>query len=153
MDKNVESVKSLYHDLIRAWNQRSASGMASLFANEGNVVGFDGSQLDTRAEILASMTDIFSKHPTAPFVTIIREIRPLSADSMLLRAVVGMTPEGQTEINPALNAIQTLVAQKKNERWMISLFQNTPAAFHGRPDLVEKLTEELKLTSKNQKPN
>ena len=28
--------------------------------------------------------------------------------------------------------------------WRISLFQNTPAQFHGRPDLVERLTRELR---------
>ena len=151
MDKNIESVKSLYLDLIRAWNSKSASGMASLFTNEGSVVGFDGSQMDSRAEILATLTEIFAQHPTAPYTIIIREIRPLSPDAALLRATVGMIPIGKKEINPAVNAIQTLVAQKKNDRWMISLFQNTPAAFHGRPDLQEKLTKELTLASLDQK--
>ncbi|MGZ4033139.1 MAG: SgcJ/EcaC family oxidoreductase, partial [Tumebacillaceae bacterium] len=28
--------------------------------------------------------------------------------------------------------------------WQIALFQNTPAQFHGRPELVEQMTAELR---------
>ena len=54
-----------------------------------------------------------------------------------------MVPSGQSEINPAVNAIQTLIGQKEQEEFLIALFQNTPAAFHGRPELSRQLTEEL----------
>lgn len=59
-----------------------------------------------------------------------------------MRAIVGMVPDG--ELVPALNAHQTLVAVKRDSQWTIELFQNTPAQFHGRPDLVEQMTEELR---------
>jgi hypothetical protein len=55
-----------------------------------------------------------------------------------------MVPPGQTDINPAVNTIQTLVAVKRDGTWRIALFQNTPAQFHGRPELVQQLTEELR---------
>jgi hypothetical protein len=29
-------------------------------------------------------------------------------------------------------------------KWRIALFQNTPAQFHGRPELVQQLTEQLR---------
>lgn len=51
---------------------------------------------------------------------------------------------GGTEINPDVNAHQTLVAVQKDGKWQIQLFQNTPAQFHGRPELVEQMTEELR---------
>jgi hypothetical protein len=63
---------------------------------------------------------------------------------MLLRATVGMVMPGQTELNPALNAIQSLVAARRDGHWRIELFQNTPAAFHGNPDAMKKLTDELR---------
>ena len=74
----------------------------------------------------------------------IREVRRIDSDAALLRAVVGMVPAGQTDLNPAVNAIQSLVAVRRGERWRIVLFQNTPAQFHGRPDLAEALTQELR---------
>jgi hypothetical protein len=54
-----------------------------------------------------------------------------------------MVPPGKKEINPATNAIQSLISTKQNDVWKISLFQNTPAQFHGRPELVEAMTKEL----------
>ena len=54
-----------------------------------------------------------------------------------------MVPPGQANLNPAANTIQSLVAVKRGE-WRIALYQNTPAQFHGRPDLASAITEELR---------
>jgi len=61
----------------------------------------------------------------------------------LLRAVVGMIPPGQRELNPEANAVQSLVTVIEAERPMIGLLHNTPAEFHGRPHLGEELSREL----------
>jgi hypothetical protein len=50
---------------------------------------------------------------------------------------------GQSRIIPAANAHHTLVVVRNDGRWQIALFQNTPAQFHGRPGLVDKMTEQL----------
>jgi hypothetical protein len=55
-----------------------------------------------------------------------------------------MVPPGQSDINPAVNAIQTIVAVNRAGEWRIALLQNTPAQFHGRPEMVEALTQELR---------
>ncbi len=65
-------------------------------------------------------------------------------DFALLRANTGLIPPGKDDIDPALNAVQSMVAVRKGGAWKIALFQNTPAAFHERPDAVKKLTEELR---------
>jgi len=62
----------------------------------------------------------------------------------ILRAIVGMVPPGQVDLNPALNAHQTVVASRREGIWRIELLQTTPAQFHGRPDLVQQMTEELR---------
>jgi uncharacterized protein (TIGR02246 family) len=36
---------TLYLDLLAAWNARSADAFAMLFAEDGHVVGFDGSPM------------------------------------------------------------------------------------------------------------
>ena len=51
--------------------------------------------------------------------------------------------------NPAVNAIQTLVALKTDNDFQIVLFQNTPAAFHERPELGDKLTRDLQDALQN----
>ena len=134
----------LYHQLLSCWNRRSAGDYAALFAEDASVVGFDGSQMNGRAAIAAELGRIFADHPTAAYVGKIREVRLLAPGVALVRAVVGMVPPGQADINPATNAVQSLVAAEQAGTWRIILFQNTPAQFHGRPDLAEQLTSELR---------
>src|SRR4051812_25462550 len=112
-DSNQETaVEALYQQLLEQWNRRNAAAYAALFVEDANVVGFDGSQIDGRAEIEAQINQIFTDHQTAAYITKVREVRLLSPDVAILRAVVGMVPPGQSDINPAVNAIQTLVATK-----------------------------------------
>ena len=137
-------VHALYRQMLDGWNQRSAKDMASFFADDGNLVGFDGSEINGRAEIESHLRQIFADHATAPYVAKVRGVRFLTAEVALLRGVAGMVPPGQSDLNPAVNAVQTLVAARRDGTWRIALFQNTPAQFHGRPELVQQLTEELR---------
>ncbi|WP_339226315.1 SgcJ/EcaC family oxidoreductase [Oceanobacillus sp. FSL K6-2867] len=139
-----EEIQELYQKLIDAWNKRDAKGMAEQFSEQGVQIGFDGSKVVGRAEILSHVKPIFEDHPTAPFLTKIKSIKPLGKDAAILHAIAGMIPPGKTDIEPDVNAHQTLVAVKINDNWQIELFQNTPARFHGRPELVEQMTEELR---------
>jgi len=117
--------------------------MAALFVADGHVVGFDGSEIDGREAIEASMRDIFAHHKTARYIAKVRSVRLVDGVA-ILRAVAGMVPPGQHDLNPDLNAIQTLVASNNTGTWRIELFQNTPAAFHGREEARDRLTAELR---------
>jgi len=55
-----------------------------------------------------------------------------------------MAPPGPSDINPAVNAIQTFIATRRDGPWRIALLQNTPAQLHGRPELAEALGEALR---------
>jgi len=138
------SIRRLYEQILIAWNQQDAAAMAARFEEDGNLVGFDGSQADSRQAIEAHLRPIFADHPTAAYVAKVREIRMLGHDAGLLRAVAGMIPPGSGEINAALNTIHTLVAVQNADGWRAALFQSTPAAWHGRPQDSAALTEELR---------
>lgn len=138
------AVRALHGALLDAWNKRNTAAFAALFAEDGNLVGFDGSSVNGRTEIESHLRQIFANHPTAAYVGKIREVRLLTPDVAILRAVVGMVPPGQSDLNPAVNTIQSLVAAKHDGTWRTALFQNTPAQFHGRPDLARQLTKELR---------
>jgi uncharacterized protein (TIGR02246 family) len=143
-----DAVRRLYEELIAGWNDRSGEAFAAGFGPDGAVVGFDGSEQQGRDAIAAEMERIFADHETAPYVAKVKGVRLLGPEVALLRAVVGMIPPGQSDIEPTRNAHQTVVAQKQDGEWRIVLFQNTPAQFHGRPDLAERLTQELREVSR-----
>jgi len=142
-------VCELYRRLLEAWNERDAGAFAALYEEDGNQIGFDGTQMNGQAEIETHLSQIFADHMTAAYIGKVREVRFLNEGTAILRAVAGMIQPNQTDINPALNAIQSLVAVKRETQWKVALFHNTPAAFHGRPEAVAQLTEELReLVSK-----
>jgi uncharacterized protein (TIGR02246 family) len=139
-----QAARELYAEILRLWNQRDAGGFARLFTRNGNVVGFDGSQVDGQESIEAHLGQVFGGHDTAAYVGKVREVRVLAPGAVLLRAVAGMVPPGKTDLNPEVNTIHTLVAASQGDRWRVELFQSTPAAFHGRPAVSESLTKELR---------
>lgn len=136
-------IEALYLALLDAWNRRDATGMASLYADDGVQIGFDGSRADGAGQIRAHLEPIFRDHPTARFVAKVRDSRALDADTALLTSVAGMIPPGSDRIKPENNAVQTLVASRVGGGWRIALFQNTPAAWHGRDEDRANLTAEL----------
>jgi uncharacterized protein (TIGR02246 family) len=137
-------VRELYEHVLASWNRRDARGFAALFQDNGECIGFDGSQLIGRAEIAETLRQIFADHLTAPYFGKIKAVRFVGAHVAIVRAIVGMVPPGKEDLEPALNAVQTLVATRNEGTWQIALFQNTPAQLHGRPELVQRMTEELR---------
>lgn len=138
------STRELYARLLEAWDKRNARDYALLFASDGSIVGFDGSQVNGQLEVGAHLTEIFTHHQTPRYVSIVREVRLVATDVTLVRANTGLVPPGKDDIDPTLNAVQSVVAVQKGGSWKIALLQNTPAAFHDRPDVAKKLTEELR---------
>jgi uncharacterized protein (TIGR02246 family) len=136
-------VYNLYKELLKSWNEQQADNYGALFTEDASVIGFDGSMMNGRYEITEALRAIFADHRTNAFISKVREIRFLTTEVVLLRAVTGMHPPGGSAIKPDVNAIQSLIAVKKENTWRIALFHNTPAQFHGRPELAESLTKEL----------
>ncbi len=137
-------VYALYRRMLEGWNTRDAALMAAQFAPDGISIGFDGSQMSGQAEIGSTLQQIFTQHATPPFVHKLTSVRLLTPEVALLRAIAGMVPPGKSELEPSLNAVQTVVAQLCDGQWCISQLQNTPAALHGRPELMQQMTAELK---------
>jgi uncharacterized protein (TIGR02246 family) len=136
------AARDLYEGLIEAWNGHDARAFAALFGEEGVSIGFDGSQA-VGDGIREHLEAVFGDHLTAPYFAKVREVRALGADAVLLRAIVGMAPPGGDAVKPDANALHSLLAVRDGEQWRIALFQNTPAQYHGRPELVESHTAEI----------
>ncbi|WP_198174136.1 SgcJ/EcaC family oxidoreductase [Mesorhizobium xinjiangense] len=148
---NSHELVALYLKVLRGWNDRSAKSMAECFADEGVLIGFDGSLVAGRRAIEEHLDTIFADHPTPAFVAIVRATREIGGVG-IVRADVGMVPPGQSGINPAANARQTLVAREVDGGWKSELFQNTPAALHWDDEGRERLSAELDAAFKERGP-
>jgi uncharacterized protein (TIGR02246 family) len=138
---------ALYATLITGWNDHDGTAMAALFAPDGVVIGFDGSVSSGKQAIGTEMSNIFADHQTGRYAVKVKSVRELGQHAMILRAIAGLVPPGQTAIKPETNSHQTVVVEDRDDQWRIVLFQNTPAQFHGRPDLVEAMTRELQAVA------
>jgi len=137
------ATEELYRQIIDGWNAHDGDAFAAPFADDGQMIGFDGSHEAGRDTIAKSLNAIFADHKTAPYVVKVKEERTLGDDTGILLAAAGMIPPGKSEIEPSRNAWQTVVAERRDGDWKVVLFQTTPAQFHGRPDEVERFTAEL----------
>ena len=137
-------VFALYEDMLTAWNNRDGGAYAAHFAEDGAAIGFDGSEHAGRERIASDISGIFADHPTGRYVWKVRSVRLLGSDAAILRAIAGIVPAGQSDFNPQINALQTLTAARIDGQWRTVLFQNTPAQYHGRPELLEQMTAELR---------
>ncbi len=145
MDGGAESaVRELYGRILAGWNADDAQAFAAPLADDGEVVGFDGSEMRGRDEVARQVGAIMADHATGTYVGIVRSVRALSDDVALLRAVAGVVPAGERDIKPELNSVQSLVATRRHGRWEVDLYHNTPAAWHGQEAAGAALTEELR---------
>ena len=141
-------VRALYEQLIAGWNAHDGEAMAAPFAEDGVIIGFDGSVSSGRQAIGTEMSNIFADHETGRYAVKVQSVRALGPQAVILRAIAGLVPPGgQSAINAETNSHQTVVAEAQGGQWRIVLFQNTPAQFHGRPELVEDMTRELQAVA------
>lgn len=143
-DDDTLAIRRLYDDLMRAWNDGDAASFAKVFHVDGDLVGFDGTHLRGRNEIRAFHDDLFHLYVTGTrLVGVVRSVRFLDADVAVMHAEGGTTMPGESEVDPARNSIQTMVATNVDGAWRLAAFQNTRIVYFGRPELLERLTAEL----------
>ena len=146
IDNNEVVIRSLYFQMIDGWNKGNGEAFASPFAEDADLVGFDGTHLKGRQEIASFHQQLFDTFVKGSrLVGKIRNVRFLNPDVAIMHAVGGTIMAGQSDIEPERNSIHTLVIMKESDdKWRVTAFQNTRAQYIGRPEMAHELTEELR---------
>src|SRR5688572_11810128 len=108
-------VRALYDTLITAWNDHDGTAVAAAFAEDGVVIGFDGSVSSGKQTIGSEMANIFADHETGRYAVKVKSIRRLGQHAMILRAIAGLVPPGQAAIRSESH--QTVVAEAQDGQW------------------------------------
>jgi uncharacterized protein (TIGR02246 family) len=145
-----ERIEACYRELLKAWNRRDANAFAALFTEDGDAIGFDGSEMHGRADIASTLSAVFQNERTATYIAAIRGVREIAPGAVLLRAVVGMIPPDSLDLHLTVTATQSVVLIERDGDLAVLLLQSTPAVFHGRSDLAEALAMELELILRSQ---
>jgi uncharacterized protein (TIGR02246 family) len=151
------AVRDLYQQLMRAWNRGSGSGLADLFAEDGHLIGFDGTHLRGRKEIGPFHQRLFDRWlKGSRLVGQVTDVRFLGPDAAVLHAVGGTVLRGRRRPAPERDSIQTLVAVRQaGGDWCLAAFQNTRLRVMGagaRPFLLWTLSDWLWRVLRVNKP-
>lgn len=119
-------VRGLYRQLMDGWNKGSGESFSAPFAEDGDLIGFDGTYLKGRREIAAFHQPLFDKWLKGTrLVGDIKSLRFLTQDVAVMHAVGGTIMPGQSKPAPERDSIQTLVAKRSDGEWRLAAFQNT----------------------------
>ena len=130
---DVEAVRDLYRELMDGWNRGNGEDFAAVFAEDGDLVAFDGTHFEGRAEIAPFHQELFDKWMKGTrLVGRVKDVRFLSPDVALMHAVGGTVMRGKSAPTPERDSIQTLIATKRGGEWRLAAFRNTRVRPIGR---------------------
>lgn len=132
------TVEELYANLMEAWNKRDAKGFEDLFILDGDLVGFDGTQVHGQGSIGEHLRQIFDRQPTK-YVYRITGVTQISTEVAIVRAIAG----GE-DLDPKLHAVHRMTAVHRGGAYRVALFQMTPARLDNRPQDVAQMTADLR---------
>ena len=139
------AIRDLYQRMIDGWNTGSGEGFASVFAEDGEQVAFDGTRYQGRTAIAAAHQQLFGTWVKGSrLVGRVLGVRLLTKDVAQMNTIGGTVLAGQSDIAPDRNSVQTFVAVKRDGVWRVAAFHNTRAEYLGRPDKAQALTDELR---------
>jgi uncharacterized protein (TIGR02246 family) len=120
------AVRDLYRELMDSWNRGSGEAFAAVFTEDGDLVAFDGTHFEGRAQIASFHQELFDKWMKGTrLVGRVKDVRFLSPDVALMHAVGSTIMRGKSVPSPERDSIQTLVATRQNGEWRLAAFQNT----------------------------
>jgi uncharacterized protein (TIGR02246 family) len=127
------AVRALYQQMMHGWNQGSGKAFAAVFAEDGDLIGFDGTHLKGRQEIARFHQPLFETHLKGTrLIGQATSVRFLSPDVALMHAIGGTVMRGKSAPSPERDSIQTLVAMRDGGEWGLAAFQNTRVRPIGR---------------------
>jgi uncharacterized protein (TIGR02246 family) len=127
------AVRDLYQQWMDGWNQGSGVAFASVFTEDGDLIGFDGTHLKGREEINSFHQELFDKWLEGTrLVGQVENVAFPAPDVAVVHAVGGTIPSGKSTPVPERDSIQTLIATKRDGKWRIMAFQNTRIRRMGR---------------------
>jgi uncharacterized protein (TIGR02246 family) len=126
------AVRALYQQLMDAWNMGSGEAYAAPFAEDGDLIGFDGTHFRGRHEIAPFHQRLFDTQLKGTrLVGQVTSLRFLSPDVAPMHAVGGTVMRRKSAPSPERDSIQTLVAVKRDD-WCLAAFHNTRVRPIGR---------------------
>ncbi|MFC4338036.1 SgcJ/EcaC family oxidoreductase [Salininema proteolyticum] len=135
-ERDRERVEAVLEGIARAWNSGDAEAYAAAFTEDADYITFFGRRFRGRREIEDSHRYLFEGPLKGSKMADEGEtdVRMLSPDVALAVVTGGVEIDAGAGLPPDRESIVTFTAVRRDDRWLLSSFQNTrrdPA--QGRP--------------------
>jgi uncharacterized protein (TIGR02246 family) len=127
------AIRDLYQATMDGWNRGSGSAFAAAWAEDGHLVGFDGTHFTSRAKIAEFHDPLLRTHLKGTrSVGAVTDVQFPAPDVAVLHARGGTIMAGGSRPTPERDSIQTMVAVRREGAWRLLAFQNTRVRPMGR---------------------
>jgi uncharacterized protein (TIGR02246 family) len=130
---DVAVVHALYQRALDGWNQGSGAAFAAAWAEDGHLIGFDGTHFTSRDEIARFHDSLLQTYLKGTWL--VGEVTGVvfpAPDLAVMHARGGTIMRGASTAAPERDSIQTLVAVRRDGEWQLLAFQNTRVKPIGR---------------------
>jgi uncharacterized protein (TIGR02246 family) len=142
--RSDNEVQTLHQRLMAAWNEGNVEAFGAELTEDGEQIGFRRQSGLRRRAHHRGTAPILRRPRDRQLCRVGASLGFVGDDVAVLRAEVGMVPPSGDDIVRERNVVQCLVAVRTGDGWKVTLFQNTPAQFDGRPEAVKALTADLR---------
>jgi uncharacterized protein (TIGR02246 family) len=120
------AILDLFRNLLDDWGRADGDAYGSRFTEDADYVAFEGTHTTGRKVIAASHQQLFDKWLKGTrLVGVVESVRFLGPDVALVHATGSTIFPGEDKPRPSRDSIQTLVAVKRDGRWIFTAFHNT----------------------------
>jgi uncharacterized protein (TIGR02246 family) len=130
--EDVAAIQAVLVDSYEAWEAGDADGMVANYAPEATAI-MTGSLRDSREVIRENMALAF-EGPLKGSSTYNRQLslRFLAGDAAIVISESGILFPGQAEVPDTGKVNATWVFEKRDGRWLIAAYHNSPVLAHGQ---------------------
>lgn len=122
----VEEFDELRDRQYQAWADKDGAAFAASFAEDADVVTFNGEILSTRGEIAEKMQYYFDNFIEDTTIELVDEkIRFVDARSAIVIRTTCLIRDGESECREGSDSVNTTVLAKRHGEWSQQSFQNT----------------------------
>ncbi|RJO73314.1 SgcJ/EcaC family oxidoreductase [Nocardia panacis] len=126
--EDAAAIEQILADQYKAWAAGDADAFVADYAEEATVI-MPGTYRRNREEIRLGMTESFATYLENSSVTDeIQDIRLLGADCAIAISKAGILFAGETEVPAGRFVHATWVLVKRDDRWLVAAYHNSPVA-------------------------
>lgn len=121
------ALRALYALLMDGWNRGSGAAFASVFDENADLIGPGGFHIRGRDRIAAFHQMLFDGMLKGTRLEgDVRSVRFLTGDVALVHAVGRAIGAADPQETPKRNSVHSLLAVRRDGKWLLDAFQNTP---------------------------